>query len=762
MCVRTYVCLCVFMLSVLLCSLQMTLPVYSATSSNVPQDGRPVALQVETSEIKLSTLSKASLDQSEEFKSLMQSIQNGWLFSSSNLHTFPHAPTTDLPFLPQDCLSTILENQGISSVVSTGGVTSEGMKIVSNEAIGLSSPWNMSCDCICIRFVHDLNEMGITHDTSSFVSDFPVAVWLFPGVTEVADTFSSGSDIMCDDEALPFPSVSALVHLCSPISGDIARPELMTCLRLKDSITQFKDDIIRRMLPMKEHVKADLARSGLRGSVSSEHSRSVLELVYAGGAVVGSGASFRLILPPPLPPEEASIGTLVEEEERLHSELQGNPQESTVEDYEEDEPIGVEVSGESPDGSVLRTGITVSDSEEGAADDGRIRSSSVSSVATPKEPTHEVVSLKIDVSGIEAVFTLSQPGITVKAGVHDIAVEDVVVEGNLEQSPNSSGGQGTASISSEPILKARVELGDQVKRLFSSDLEKTPNGLARLEVNGIDLSLAEKNLARIAAFAEAEVPDLKPMPLEVRVKNTAFTLKELRTSGPNGLKNVAITVTEAQIVRGPKAQAMCAKGSELEDDLSGSCSTLADDVVGPTTQGTLQRKRPTVTRECEEMSPALAREKETPLDGRQDEELLDKFQAFVDEFQSYLARPGQPRMPRAPEFLALLDGMRTSLASVGHGVKQVESLPDYVTAMRTNDEVMLNKLKELEEERSELQTSIDDLMKKAQFQADEILTLEQSLVQCKLDLAQQKELVLDKEDKIKTLKAQLERTAHTH
>lgn len=733
---------------------------YSETSLDLPKDGRPVALQVETSEIKLSTLSKASLDKSQEFKGMMQSIQNGWLFSNSALNAFPHVAMTDLPFLPRDCLSTILENQGIIGTASTDGETNGGMKVAFNEAIGLNSPWSMVCDCICVRFVHSLNEMGITHDTSSFVRDFPIAAWLFPGVTEVADTFSSGSDIACDDDALPFPSMSALVHIRSPISGEITRPELMTCLRLKDSITQFKDGIIRRMLPMKEHVKADLARGGLRGSVSSEHSHSVLELVYAGGAVVGSGATFRLVLPSVPTTEDASTDTLIEEEkeeERLHTaqESQETFIETTVEEWEGDVPTDEDPPSESSDGSGQPTGLTVNDCSVSVPADELPGSSSVSSAGATTEPTQEVVTLKIDVSGIEAIFTLSQPGITLKAGVHDIAVENLVVEGNRRESPSEVSDLGAASYSNEPLLKARVELGDQVAKLFSSDVEQTPNGLVRLEVSGLDLSMVEKHIAGVAAFAQDEVPDLKPMPLEVRVKNTGFTLKELRTSGPNGLKNVTIAVTDAQIVRGPKAQALYAGCTALEDDTGGSTSTLADEVAGSTFPDILHQNGVTVTHECKEISPALVKVEGTTVESRQDEELLDKFHAFVEEFQSYLARPGQPRMPRALEFLALLDGMRTSLASVGHGEKQGESPPDYITAMRSNEEVMLNKLQELEKERNELQMSMEDLVKKTKLQAEEVGALEQSLVQCKLDLAQQKELVLDKEDKIKTLKAEL-------
>ena len=740
---------------------------YSETSLNLPQDGRPVALQVETSEIKLSTLSKASLDQSQEFKDLMQSIQNGWLFSTSALNAFPHVAMTDLPFLPRDCLSTILENQGITGTASTGeGTNGGGMKVAFNEAIGLSSPWSMACDCICVRFVHGLNEMGITHDTSSFVRDFPIAAWLFPGVTEVADTFSSGSDIAGDNDALPFPSMSALVHIRSPISGEITRPELMTCLRLKDSITQFKDGIIRRMLPMKEHVKADLARGGLRGSVSSEHSHSVLELVYAGGAVVGSGASFRLVLPPVPTTEDASTDTIMEEEKEedtaQESQSQGTFRETTVEESEGDVPTDEDPPSDSSDGSGLPMGLTMNGGSVGAPADALAGSSSVSSAGATTEPTQEVVSLKIDVSGIEAIFTLSQPGITLKAGVHDLAVENLVVEGNRRESPSDVTDLGTASYSSEPLLKARVELGDQVARLFSSDVGQTPNGLARLEVSGLDLSMVEKHIAGVAAFAQDEVPDPKPMPIEVRVKNTGFTLKELRTSGTNGLKNVTIAVTDVQIVRGPKARALYTGCTALEDDTGGSTSTLADEVVGSTFPDPLHQDGLTVTHECKEVLPALAKAEGTTVESRQDEELLGKFHAFVEEFQSYLARPGQPRMPRAPEFLALLDGMRTSLASVGHGEKQGESPPDYITAMRSNEEVMLNKLQELEKERNELQMSMEDLVRKTTLQAEEVGALEQSLVQCKLDLAQQKELVLDKEDKIKTLKAELARTANSH
>ena len=777
---------------------------YSGTSLKPPQDGRPVALQVETSDINLSTLSKASLDESQEFKNLLEPIQSGWLFAKSELNAFPHVHPTDLSFLPHDCLSTILESQGISSVAHTDRGTSEGMKVAVNEGIGLGSPWNMACECICVRFVHDLNEMGVTQETSPFISDFPVTAWLFPGVKEVADTFSSGSDILGDDDALPFPSVSALVHIRHPIAGKIARPELMTCLRLKDSITEFKDGIIKRMLPMKEKVKAGLAQSKQRGSVSSEHSHSVMDLVYVGGAVVASGASFRLILPP-LPSEgKASAELQVEEEGRVHSAQEGIPHseqeeivqsaqderqhsgqegrqhsaaedrrhneqeerthreqesslESGTENCKEKVPNNVHGPNENYDGCVQSSERTVNDCEASSASDELVGSSSASTLPPETEPATEVVSLKVDVTGIAAIFTLSQPGITVKAGVHEVALEDQVVDETHRESPIDTGSDRTAKLSDEPILKARVEVGDQVKRLFRSDLEKMPNGLTRLEVSGLGLSMVQKHLAGIAAFATDEVPSQKPMPLEVHVKNTGFTMKDLHSSRPDGLKSMRINVTDALIVRGPRAIALYPEGAQLEDGFYSSISTLADELMEPANSDTLQRVNETVPPEIKEF--VLGKEEETAVETGQDKDLLEKFQAFVEEFQSYLARPGQPRMPRAPEFLALLDGMRTSLASVGHGEKLGTSPPDYITATRGNEVVMQDRLNELDKERSELLALKDQLTKKTEQQEAEVGALEQALVQCKLDLAQQKELVLDKEDKIKTLKEELSRTA---
>ena len=210
-------------------SFQVTIPLNPETFMDNRKvnldDGRPKALQVETSEINIVSTPIGCLSGNTSFNNTLKSIKTGWLFSNAHADNFPHEPDVDgnvIPSFLEKLLSTGFHN----FVLSPGDTPT-------CEEVCYTS-WNLEINCVSASFIHEMSELGVTHDTKPFVTDFPLNVWLFENLsnTKAKSFVPEGGNFK--------PKFHIIVNIPSMISAAINRLELLFLMRLGDSLNNFQ------------------------------------------------------------------------------------------------------------------------------------------------------------------------------------------------------------------------------------------------------------------------------------------------------------------------------------------------------------------------------------------------------------------------------------------------------------------------------------------------------------------------------------------
>ena len=760
------------MSSYFLFKLQITLPIYDE-KNQPPDDGRPVAIQLETSEIRALTLVKDSLEDTEHFRDMTAFLKSGQLFTTVSSSTFPHCED-DLPFLSYKCFPSLLAGQGLGESAPRSPTG-----IIMNEPVGSGSPWHIGCNCITVQFVHTFREAGLTSGTKSFIKDFPISAWIFPNVTEFVESLSSGSEGSLSGEGSP--TVTALIYISNPVSAEVEKKEFLSLLRLKDSLMQFKNEILQRMIPMRDKIKGDVGEGDSEGP-------NVADQLYASGAVVVPGACFRMVLPPM--PAGKTEGTTVEgagivtesSQENVEDTHEEVPQVETCGGVSQVETHGEVTQVETHSGMLLQDTGGVPSQENtgnepleeevgveawleepdldeplpqprGSAEQHAPQTSHKPVVVDCLVGDSEQITFVANVSGIEAMFTARHKGITAKAGIHTVSVEEVEQRGQRAATPEVSPSELLQVIQHEPVLKLRADVGDIAEEYFTPSTEDPPDGLVRLDIDGLCLDLVGKHMGAIQDFVEDEIPANKPIPLDIVVRNTKLSLLESTTADKEDLTSMNVVVGKVYVNRGPKPKSLYNK------DTSGSVETLADEPLDPSPVHfeTQSHEFTTVTTLSIESESEESGLRDDGLVDRgvttQDESLLVTFRTFVEEFQSFISHPEQNLTSRTGEFMELLDGMRTSLAAVGVSENRYPP-PDYTTAVQVDtksSQKILSKPGNIQAENSQLQEKLKVLEDECVIKEGQIRELEQALIDCKLELAQQKELVLEKDDNLKHL-----------
>ena len=736
---------------------QITLPIFS-NKQEPPQDGRPIAIQLETSEIKISTLTKVSLDKTDFFEEMLEYLRSGKLFMTASSDTFPHCKN-DLAFLSYECLFRMVIGGGIKQTEPQGP-----MEVMSNEEVGSGSPWHVECHCVTVQFVHSLKQGGLTSDTKPFIKDFPLSVWVFPSLKEFVESLSSEGE---GELPVLFPTVSVLIFINSPISATIERLEFLSILRLKDSLNQFKSDILQRMLPMRDKIQEDIG--GVEDDEEDRESPSAVDLLYASGAVVVPGACFRMVLPPiprdehkKVDPTQASVPD-VDAQREVPRTSENCGKDESLEETDLDESRlqdGVtQMAEQSSQHTDQSSGHTEQPSGHTDHSSGHVEQSS--GCAEQLSGNFEHVTFVANVSGIEAIFTARHKGITAKAGIHSVAVEETDREvRSRAASPEISPSDLLHQIQGEPVVKLRADLGDIAEEYFDPSLEADmPDSLVRLQIEGLSLDLIAKHLSSIQSFVDDEIPSEKPVPLDIVVKNTRLAMLDSPTAAKEALTSMNVTVGDVFVNRGPKPK-------PLYGCVAGSVETLAEEVADPE-RGSfdsdnilfMENSRVATLRTESELKECITENSsvETSALG-QNESVLATFRTFLEEFQSFVSHPEQNlTSSHSSEFMHLLDGMRTSLAAVGVAENRVPP-PDYSTAVQADTEsqkLILEKLQKMETENTELKERLKVLEDERTVKEEFTRELEQSLIMCKVELAEQKALVLEKDDKLRHLQEEM-------
>ena len=188
-------------------------------------DGRPKALQVETCEINIFSTPIGNLSSDSSFNSTLKSIKTGWLFSNAHADCFPHEANVDGDVIPS-FMEKLLSNGFQSFILAPGDIPT--------CAEACLSAWHLEVRCVCVSFVHEMSQSGVTHDTKPFVTDFPLNVWLFENLSNTkAKSFEPANKKLK-------PRFHAVVNIPSTISAEINHLELLFLLRLGDSLNNFQ------------------------------------------------------------------------------------------------------------------------------------------------------------------------------------------------------------------------------------------------------------------------------------------------------------------------------------------------------------------------------------------------------------------------------------------------------------------------------------------------------------------------------------------
>ena len=216
-------------MSVCVYSIQITIPLNPTAVMNSKKininDGRPKALQVETSEITVVSSPISYLADDATFNNVLKSIKTSWLFSNANVDSFPHQANTDGNILPN--FMEQLLSSGFKSMVFLPGETP-----TSEDACLMA--WHLVCRCIAVNFVHEMSESGITRDTTPFVPDFPIDLWLFENLTN-----HHAKSLTPPDQKYK-PKLHVVIDISAPIAVTIDHLELLFLMRLGDSLNDFQ------------------------------------------------------------------------------------------------------------------------------------------------------------------------------------------------------------------------------------------------------------------------------------------------------------------------------------------------------------------------------------------------------------------------------------------------------------------------------------------------------------------------------------------
>lgn len=210
------------------------------------EDGRPKALQVETGVIEVQNHALASLFDHQDFKNALKKVKDGWVFKTQDTAQFPHFDKDVQSFASRlrELINHVSQKESVSSVKQLLQNDEDKSKKLDLSAM---EGWYIHTGCVHISFAEGYTHEATLH-TTQFVDDFPVHLWLFPPRSDVdlnqcsapSTPSSSPEPLNCDRD----PFLSFLAHAPNVIHVELNRAQLLFLMRLKDSITLFKNKLM--------------------------------------------------------------------------------------------------------------------------------------------------------------------------------------------------------------------------------------------------------------------------------------------------------------------------------------------------------------------------------------------------------------------------------------------------------------------------------------------------------------------------------------
>ena len=175
---------------------------------------------------------------------------------------------------------------------------------------------------------------------------------------------------------------------------------------------------------------------------------------------------------------------------------------------------------------------------------------------SPPPPLKEIPRyvLQIEVQGINALAGIEASDITIKASTQEIKLNEIE-SGDYQKKKNDSQFTRRASPSShgsladEPLVKVRIEVGDQVTRYYpdSPDIDNIVIATAR----DVNLVLQLPNMVVLKDFFDDECEPVTPLPFYLRVADSKLVLLEdIVADGVDSWKSLVLRVSRTDVNRG--------------------------------------------------------------------------------------------------------------------------------------------------------------------------------------------------------------------
>jgi len=101
-----------------------------------------------------------------------------------------------------------------------------------------------------------------------------------------------------------------------------------------------------------------------------------------------------------------------------------------------------------------------------------------------------------------------------------------------------------------PVIKARIEIGDQAARFFPPGPEQEADSILIMKATGLNVGLLTQNMAVLKDFFDDEFETDSPIPVHMRVDNTRLVILDKPGDGVDHWKTLSVEVNQADIHRG--------------------------------------------------------------------------------------------------------------------------------------------------------------------------------------------------------------------
>ena len=277
------------------------------------------------------------------------------------------------------------------------------------------------------------------------------------------------------------------------------------------------------------------------------------------------------------------------------------------------------------------------------------------------EPLYNLV---IKVGGICALPNIQAKEISVRASVDDVKLEEVEIaesagNNSQRQTPKRQNFKKIESPSSTevvpPKVKARIVIGDKVKKLFPDDASNQDIVLIG-KANDLDVSLLLPNALIMKDFFDDEYEAENPVPMHLRIENTRVVLMEEASHGPDHIKTMRLAVDRTDIHRGRKLREGVDVFLERGREVMGravSTETLHDGEEGGQNEETVIET---------ELIDSFKKEEDVQLSQQNQLELTESFNSFLKELRHYLSMDG--RQNNREQVVRVLEQIRTQSLEV--------------------------------------------------------------------------------------------------